>query len=106
MSDTQLALLSPDAGRSARSLAKRVPDPASGVHLTERMADVLPYLRRATQPLTAWQLSLAMLTDDHAWAVQGTVSRRLLDLERAGLARRVEPVEGRFGRSVWTWVAS
>jgi hypothetical protein len=106
MSD-QLALLTPDAGRSARSLARRVTDPASGVKITERCADVLPFLRREAGPVTAHQIAGRMLGDErYEWAAPNTVARRLGDLENMGLAKRVGEVTGKFGRSRFLWVAS
>lgn len=105
MSDTQLALTW-DTGRA------RHDDPATSVtagatvDVRGRCAELLPYLRRCDRPVTAWQLSLAMLTDGWKWAEERNVSRRLTDLERKALAVKVGEVVGRFGKSVTTWTAS
>ena len=105
MSD-QLALLSPDAGRSRRSLARRVIDPASGVNITKGCATTLPYLRRESGPVTAHQLARQMMNDGLDFAAPNWTARRLGDLEAMGLARRVGQVTSKFNRPRFLWVAS
>lgn len=98
----QLLLLTPDAGISARSLARRTVDPASGVCITERCAETIPYLRALGEPVTAHQLSREMYPV-HEWASPNTVARRLKDLEDMRLARRVGTVLGPLGRERDLW---
>lgn len=104
MSD-QLVLLSPDAGRSRRSLARRSVDPASGVHLSKVCALTLPYLRAELGPVTAHQLARSMMNDGLDFAAPNWTARRLGDLEEMGLARRVGSVDGPFGRPRFQWEA-
>lgn len=104
MSDTQLALIL-DTGRARRTDPRTSVDAASGVCVTRRCAELLPYLRRADQPVTAHELAMVMLRDGLAWPMANVVARRLTDLERVDLARRVGTVTGRFGASCTTWEA-
>lgn len=99
--DTQLALTL-DTGRARRGDAPTAVAAAAAVDVPRRCAEVLEVL---DAPTTAAELADTLQRRGHRWAQVGTVSRRLLDLERRNLARRCGEVVGPFGRMVLVYEA-
>lgn len=102
MTATQLALL--PTGRARRNDAPTAKAAAAAVDVPARCAEVLLYLRDLG-PSSAADLAGTMMQGCASWAYPNVVSRRLLDLERKGLAQRVGTVVGHQGRSVLVYEA-